>query len=84
MTYDDWKLETPEEEDYSLGAAGRKRRNRAEYEEEHADDLREEEDRRRKQETEYWHDVNADHAPGKPCAHCNAEMRAIDSLMEGL
>ena len=26
MTYDDWKLETPEEEDYRLGAAGRKRR----------------------------------------------------------
>ena len=24
------------------------------------------EEHRRKQETEYWHDVNADHAPGKP------------------
>jgi hypothetical protein len=64
MTYDDWKLETPEEEDYRLGAAGRKRRKRAEYEEEHADDLREEEHLRR-QDTEYWHDVNAHHAPGK-------------------
>jgi hypothetical protein len=66
VTYDDWKLETPEEEDYRLGAAGRKRRECAEFEEEHDDDLREEEEHRRKQETEYWHDVNAHHAPGRP------------------
>ena len=66
MTYDDWKLETPEEEDYRLGAVGRKRMNRAMWEEEHVDYLREEEEHRRKQETEYWHDVNAHHAPGRP------------------
>lgn len=66
MTYDDWKLETPEEEDYRLGTIGRHRRNRAMWEEEHVDYLREEEEHLRKQETEYWHDVNAHHAPGRP------------------
>ena len=45
MTYDDWKLETPEEEDYRIGTPGRHRRNRAMWEEEHVDYLREEEDR---------------------------------------
>ena len=39
MTYDEWKLETPEEEDYRVGLIGRKRRGRAEWEEEHADEL---------------------------------------------
>jgi hypothetical protein len=37
--YDDWKQETPEEEDYRIGPLGRKRRARAEWEEEHADYL---------------------------------------------
>ncbi len=37
MNYDDWKLETPEEEDYRLGSLGRTKRNRAIWEEEHAE-----------------------------------------------
>ena len=41
MTYDDWKLETPEEEDYRIGLIGRRRRDRSEWEEEHADYRRE-------------------------------------------
>jgi hypothetical protein len=41
MAYDDWKLETPEEEDYRIGLIGRRRRDRAEWEEEHADLRRE-------------------------------------------
>jgi hypothetical protein len=44
MTYDDWKLESPEEENYRIGELGRKRRDRAEWEEEHADELRERSD----------------------------------------
>jgi hypothetical protein len=46
MSYDDWKLETPEEEDYRIGLISRRRRDRAEWEEEHADYLRELQDER--------------------------------------
>ena len=49
-------------EEYRIGPVRVKQKNRAEFEEEHADDLREEEHLRR-QDTEYWHDVNAHHAP---------------------
>ena len=47
MTYDDFKQEMPEDEDYRLGGLGRKRRERAEWEEEHADYLLE--DRRERE-----------------------------------
>ena len=39
MTYDDWKLETPEEEEYRLGASQMRQKRRAEWLEEHADYL---------------------------------------------
>ena len=53
MTYDDWKLESPEEEDYRIGLIGRRRRDRAEWEEEHADYRRElQEDERMMRERE--------------------------------
>ena len=46
MTYDDWKLETPEEEDYRIGIGSRRKRDRAEWEEEHADYMLEDRQRR--------------------------------------
>ena len=42
MNYDDWKLETPEEEDYRLGADRRRERDRADWMDEHADSMLEE------------------------------------------
>jgi hypothetical protein len=47
MNYDDFKQEMPDDEDYRLGVLGRKRRERAEWEEEHADYLLE--DRRERE-----------------------------------
>jgi hypothetical protein len=42
MNYDDWKLETPEEEEYRLSNRLRRKKSRAEWMEEHADYLLEE------------------------------------------
>jgi hypothetical protein len=42
MTYDDWKLESPEEEEYRLSNSQRRAKSRAEWMEEHADYLLEE------------------------------------------
>lgn len=39
MSYDDWKLESPEDEDERLNGPERRRKARAEWEEEHADYL---------------------------------------------
>ena len=39
MTYDDWKLESPEDEAYRLSDYQRRQKARAEWAEEHADYL---------------------------------------------
>lgn len=57
MDYDDWKLETPEEEDHRIGLIRRRRRGRAEWEEEHADyrrELQEDERATREREDAGW------------------------------
>ncbi len=51
MTYDDWKTETPEDEEYRLGAYQRKQINRAVWMEEHEDMLREDRDERLRLDT---------------------------------
>ena len=42
MTYDDWKTESPEDEEYRLSARQRREKSRAEWLEEHGDYLLEE------------------------------------------
>jgi hypothetical protein len=41
MTYDDWKTESPEDEDERLNGPARRRQARYEWEEEHADGINE-------------------------------------------
>jgi hypothetical protein len=48
MDYDQWKLETPEEEDERINGANRRRQARLEYLADHADEFLERE-RERKQ-----------------------------------
>jgi hypothetical protein len=58
MTYDDWKLESPEEEEYRLSNCQRRAKSRAEWMEEHADYLLEE---RREAEADHdrdWYQEN--------------------------
>lgn len=54
MNYDDWKTESPEEEEYRLSARSRRQQLRAQYLEEHGDDLLEE---RRERESDRWKDL---------------------------
>jgi len=58
MNYDDWKTETPEEEEYRLSAHRRREKARAEWMEEHADYLLEQ---RREAESDHdrdWYQEN--------------------------
>ena len=47
MTYDDWKTESPEDENERINGPARRRQSRAEWEDEHADELREKQEERR-------------------------------------
>ncbi|HEY1209167.1 MAG TPA: hypothetical protein VGE85_07350 [Terracidiphilus sp.] len=60
MNYDDWKLETPEEEEYRLSNRLRRKKSRAEWMEEHADYLLEE---RREAESDHDRDWYQEHDP---------------------
>ncbi len=50
MTYDDWKTETPEDEEYRLSARQRRAEERAMWMEEHEDMLREDREERRRRD----------------------------------
>ena len=60
MTYDDWKLESPEEEEYRLSNCQRRAKSRAEWIEEHADYLLE---ARREAEADNDRDWYDEHDP---------------------
>ena len=60
MTYDDWKLESPEEEEYRLSNCQRRAKSRAEWIEEHADYLLE---ARREAEADHDRDWYDEHDP---------------------
>jgi hypothetical protein len=53
MTYDDWKLETPEDEADRLERVRLRRQARAEWQEEHADYLRERDEEERRNPREF-------------------------------
>ena len=53
MTYDDWKLESPEDEDERINGPARRRAARQQYLEDHADEINDERCERREEEARY-------------------------------